>query len=250
MAITTDDFNKIWASTSPLTPYSFSASQYKEGWNFIGSTPPSRQMWDFLQKNNDEKMQYLLNNFDNYLPLSGGTMSGAITTSAVDFIKKTSNTSHVTILGGTEFSNSASLMVAGGSQSYATGCFELKAQDGSNSSALTGKPDGTLTWNNKEIERVSAKGTYGIRFESGIQICWGTLSIPAGTAGREVSDIMTFPYPFANANYGLTFGNDWRASSSEYCRAEGRNTANFKFTAVGVGTNAHNAFYIAIGFWK
>lgn len=78
MAITTDDFNKIWASTSPLTPYSFSASQYKEGWNFIGSTPPSRQMWDFLQKNNDEKMKYLLNNFDNYLPLSGGTLTGVV----------------------------------------------------------------------------------------------------------------------------------------------------------------------------
>lgn len=79
MAITTDDFNKIWASTSPLTPYSFSESQYKEGWNFIGSTPPSRQMWDFLQKNNDEKMQYLLTHFDNYLPLSGGTVTGGLT---------------------------------------------------------------------------------------------------------------------------------------------------------------------------
>lgn len=78
MAITKDDFGKIWASTSPLTPYSFSESQYKEGWNFIGSTPPSRQMWDFLQKNNDEKMQYLLNNFDNYLPLSGGTLTGVV----------------------------------------------------------------------------------------------------------------------------------------------------------------------------
>ena len=78
MAITTDDFNKIWASTSPLTPYSFSESQYKEGWNFIGGTPPSRQMWDFLQKNNDEKMQYLLNHFDNYLPLSGGTLTGDV----------------------------------------------------------------------------------------------------------------------------------------------------------------------------
>lgn len=76
MAITLADFNKIWASTSPLTPYSFSASHYKEGWNFIGSTPPSRQMWDFLQKNNDEKMQYLAN---NYLPLSGGTMTGVLT---------------------------------------------------------------------------------------------------------------------------------------------------------------------------
>ena len=75
MAITTDDFNKIWASTSPLTPYEFSESNYKEGWNFVGGTPPSRQMWDFLQKNNDEKMQYLA---DNYLPLSGGKMTGAI----------------------------------------------------------------------------------------------------------------------------------------------------------------------------
>ena len=71
MAITKDDFNKIWASTSPLTPYSFSESQYKEGWNFIGSTPPSRQMWDFLQKNNDEKMQYLAS---TYLPAVVGAV--------------------------------------------------------------------------------------------------------------------------------------------------------------------------------
>lgn len=64
MAITTDDFDKVWASTSPLTPYEFSESNYKEGWNFVGATPPSRQMWDFLQKNNDEKMKFLLNNDD------------------------------------------------------------------------------------------------------------------------------------------------------------------------------------------
>ena len=50
MAITLADFNKIWASTSPLTPYSFSESNYKQGWNFVGSTPPARQMWDYLQK--------------------------------------------------------------------------------------------------------------------------------------------------------------------------------------------------------
>ena len=71
MAITIDDFSKIWASTSPLTPYSFSESLYKEGWNFIGSTPPSRQMWDFLQKNNDEKMQYLAS---TYLPAVVGAV--------------------------------------------------------------------------------------------------------------------------------------------------------------------------------
>ena len=96
MTVTKDDFNKIWASTSPLTPYSFSESQYKEGWNFIGSTPPSRQMWDFLQKNNDEKMQYLAN---NYLPLNGGTLTGdvfGVTPPNGDNSKKLATTAFVT----------------------------------------------------------------------------------------------------------------------------------------------------------
>lgn len=69
MAITIDDFNKIWASTSPLTPYEFSESNYKEGWNFIGVTPPSRQMWDYLQKQNDEKAQWLYLNVVQGIPI-------------------------------------------------------------------------------------------------------------------------------------------------------------------------------------
>ena len=75
MAITLADFTKIWASTSPLTPYSFTESNYKEGWNFVGSTPPSRQMWDSIQNQNDEKLKYIV---DNFLPTTGGTMTGAI----------------------------------------------------------------------------------------------------------------------------------------------------------------------------
>ena len=69
MAFTTDDFNKVWASTSPLTPYEFSESNYKEGWNFIGGTPPARQMWDYLQKQNDEKAQWLYLNVVQGIPI-------------------------------------------------------------------------------------------------------------------------------------------------------------------------------------
>ena len=63
MPITWNDFDKIWAVSSPLTPYTFSDLNYAAGWNFIGSTPPARQMWDSLQKANDEKFKFLRDNF-------------------------------------------------------------------------------------------------------------------------------------------------------------------------------------------
>ena len=69
MAFTTDDFNKVWASTSPLTPYEFSESNYKEGWNFVGATPPARQMWDSIQKSNDEKTGWLYTAHNDLLDL-------------------------------------------------------------------------------------------------------------------------------------------------------------------------------------
>lgn len=61
MAVNYTDFEKIWASTSPLTPYSFSDANYKRGWDFIGATPPSRQMWDAFMRTADEKSQWLYN---------------------------------------------------------------------------------------------------------------------------------------------------------------------------------------------
>lgn len=82
MTITLADFNKIWASTSPLTPYSFSESNYKQGWNFIGSTPPARQMWDYLQKQNDEKSQYLFNSVKDKTMLLSDDLATTISSGA------------------------------------------------------------------------------------------------------------------------------------------------------------------------
>ena len=59
MAVNYTDFAKIWASASPLTPYSFTDANYTRGWDFVGSTPPSRQMWDAFMQHADEKLQYL-----------------------------------------------------------------------------------------------------------------------------------------------------------------------------------------------
>ena len=55
----TPDFNKIWATNSPLTKYEFTDENYLTGWNFIGSIPPARSMFDTLQKSTDEKLKWL-----------------------------------------------------------------------------------------------------------------------------------------------------------------------------------------------
>ena len=141
MAITLADFTKIWASTSPLTPYSFSDANYQEGWNFVGATPPARQMWDGYMKFSDEKQQYIVNNF---LPLTGGGVKSAV------FLQREVDDSWIQFNGGTATSNGANLILFGKDESRA-GQFWLTANDGNATKQLIGKADGTLTWSGKTV---------------------------------------------------------------------------------------------------
>lgn len=165
MAITLADFTKIWASTSPLTPYSFSESNYKEGWNFIGSTPPSRQMWDSIQNQNDEKLKYIV---DNFLPTAGGTMTGAISfdaTGAIGYRATThtepANPCKQLIVSSTDIDHwddeggaKITLHTYDSTQTNTDedGGFSFLATDGTNSRTLSGKPNGDLTWNGKNLD--------------------------------------------------------------------------------------------------
>ena len=56
------DFSKIWASESPLTPYSFADADYLKGWAMVGDIPPDRRMFDALQRLNDEKLKWVSEN--------------------------------------------------------------------------------------------------------------------------------------------------------------------------------------------
>lgn len=238
MAITLADFNKIWASTSPLTPYSFSESNYKQGWNFIGSTPPARQMWDYLQKNNDEKMQYLAN---NYLPLSGGTMSGTIVSNNGITIRNETDTAAIRIQGGINSNHGAALLLTGKDNSAFSGSFVLQAHDGTNYKNLTGVSDGTLKWDGKEVERVNSKnvGTTGyIRFESGLQICWEQKSSVTTTPIAVV-----YPVPF-NVTPKVVACSTINAVT--VCINDVTNTG---FNAFTESSNTI-MYYIAIGSWK
>ena len=57
----TPDFSKIWASASPLPEFTFTDAEYTEGWNFVGSAPPTKNQFDAWFKMVDEKLNWLYN---------------------------------------------------------------------------------------------------------------------------------------------------------------------------------------------
>lgn len=65
------DFDLIWASKSPLVPYNLTDKNILEGWNFIGSTPPARTIFDAWMNRADLKMQWLYNNVFSESSLAG-----------------------------------------------------------------------------------------------------------------------------------------------------------------------------------
>lgn len=62
MSITQNDFKKIWASTSSVPEYEFSDADYSNGWEFVGNLPPTRAMWDAIQRKNDQKAKFISEN--------------------------------------------------------------------------------------------------------------------------------------------------------------------------------------------
>lgn len=81
-------------------------------------------------------------NFNDYLPLAGGLMTDTV-------IGRSVNDSLLTLIGGTNGDNGATLMLYGKDNS--SGRFLIRATDGTNKLDLVGTADGGLTWNNKEV---------------------------------------------------------------------------------------------------
>ena len=177
-----------------------------------------------------------------FLPLSGGTMTGAVTFNVADgHICKSDTAGRMVVRGGTKYDDGASLYLNGSSRSSNTSWFELTCHDGTNSKSLTGKPDGALTWGGKGIELVNAYSISSdngyIRYESGLQICWGYVSSVSATAKT-----VTFPMAFYAAP-GVSGVVGAPHSLGIY-------TVNNTSFVVRIGDSSTALRYVAIGKWK
>lgn len=173
-----------------------------------------------------------------FLPLTGGTMTGSINynTGSFDLIKGKDSNSRLILRAGTDFSSGATFALSGINNATIPGGFALYAHDGTNSKTFFGSPEGGLFWDNKQIERVNSSGTNYIRYENGLQICFGLV-----TAGAR-----TFPVAFKDTNYSIVISD---TGSSLVSWAAGTKTTT-GFTAYASNSTNTNAQYIAIGKWK
>ena len=175
---------------------------------------------------------------------AGGTITGKIIRSGgTGFASRDVDTSFLYIGGSTSDSNGAYLTLYGKDHANA-GRFILTAKDGTNSALLQGLANETLTWAGKEIERVNASSfstasSSYIRFESGLQICWGS---ETGVANTNVT--VTYAAPFSTSpRITLSVGS----STVTY------GWSNVSATAITLKTSSTSGvivYYMAIGKWK
>jgi hypothetical protein len=130
------------------------------------------------------------------------------------------------------------------------GSFVMYAKNAISATELVGMPNGYLSWGGKEVERVNAIGENYIRYESGLQVCWGRVFIPSG----QINATVTLPVPYTNSESYRANGSypDVNNTSIAATIAIEHNTY-FKVSVTGLEGNYNwnrAVDWIAIGRWK
>lgn len=177
------------------------------------------------------------------------TISGAktITGSIVNAVSngvavRNANDDGMTVIrGGTDSTDGAYAVLYGKDASGTEGQFILRAQDGVNSTSLTGTPSGGLTWGVKAVERVHASSFANlagyIRYANGLQIAWGRET--SVTAARSI----TFAVPFAHTPIVIDTSNK---SVSTYITSPSTTGCTLNCSAYSSSTAVN---WIAVGDW-
>lgn len=148
----------------------------------------NKNIFNNLINKNTELINKLNENLKNYLPLSGGIMSGGVirwNDTDFEFKHTTGNTSKRGIVrGGSSWDDGASIYLNGKDNNDA-GIFTIMAHDGTNNKSLVGKPDGTFTW-----------GGFNVGTASNIMCGW--IEVTPSSANTPTKKTVTFPRVFKN----------------------------------------------------
>lgn len=87
---------------------------------------------------------------EDYLPKTGGTLTGDVALSEA-VVKNATDEARTEIYGGTDFGNGSGLVLFGKDNRISQGGFQLLTDDGTNSKALVGRPDGSFSWDGAQV---------------------------------------------------------------------------------------------------
>ena len=230
----------------------------------------------------NNRLDTIDNTFNNYLPLSGGTITGPVylqnnTTSKNDGYMLTNDSLNAhygftwgkgpgIIFRGFNFSNPTA--EAGNFAIYA------RSSTSTNNYILVGRPDGHLMWgtalnSGKEVERVDSTSFTAdkgyIKYASGLMICWDKATAQP-TASNTQSGLnqalyysrkaFTYRAAFTRTPIVVPAYNEtnlqapWGHAIVERNSTTGCNVFLYTFKSIPAETEEVFASYIAIGPWK
>lgn len=215
-AVKREDFNGALYLLSNLLFY------LQKGWQFEWNSNQTYYAGCVVKDTSDGKMYMCLNNVTsttaphsdttnwklwdlsmlaNYLPLSGGAMTG-------DSISHVKSNRLISITGRQAGHAGANLNLFGGEDNEidpnCNGFFQLRAQElangVTNTSTLNGTPTGQLTWNNNDLggsaivaSYINSIASHYIKYASGLIYVWGDQYV-TGTLTPEI----LFPISFSD----------------------------------------------------
>lgn len=182
------------------------------------------------------------------LPIASGGTGATTANDACNNIgavkyKNSSISDGTVINGGSEWTNGAGLFLAGKENETIgiKGGFALHAQSDAGESQLLGSPAGVLSWNNKALESIIAIGDGYIRYDSGLQICWGTPALFNKTT------TIIYPLPFiGQPSASVTMRNSGIYNQLHFLHCNSDATSLY---IIGDDDNLY-CHYITVGRWK
>ncbi|MEQ2422235.1 hypothetical protein WMO23_05755 [Megasphaera sp. CLA-AA-H81] len=240
----TPDFTKIWGSNVATSDrYTFTDSDYLQGWAYVGSVPPAREAFDTLFRDIDTKMAYLNDELKNQSDAANehdanAAAHNAMATTADDTLVPTSDTNTIRDL----VSNLANRIKA------ATGAGGWKeapaATLASLSTMIANLATGAdVTWDGKKFTN-HRLGITGLMDQNGY-ICFGpncgNLIIQWGYEINVKTGNITYPISSETASIALATATSYSGNAASVttsdCNKDGflffmDYTTNFRWTAL------------------